>query len=85
MIPALNPAFFGTVVPLAGQRKQFSKSTITRLLQPHLDRMNDGRYLHTVTMEGRCCNQIEVGARRVYVMDDYGDTVMVEDWGHLWY
>lgn len=85
MTQALNPAFFGKVVPLAGQRKQPSKSTITRLLQPHLDRMSDGRYLHTVTMEGRCCIPIEVGPRRVCVMDDFGYPVLVEEWGYAWF
>lgn len=87
MTQALNPGFFGNgkLVPLAGQRKPPSKSTITRLLQPHLDRQSDGRYLHRVTMQNRCCNTIEVGARRLYVMDEYGDTVLVEDRGHSWY
>jgi hypothetical protein len=28
---------------------------------------------------------MEVGARRIYVMDEYGDTVLVDDWGHSWY
>ncbi|MGB6097900.1 MAG: hypothetical protein WBF95_16585 [Comamonas thiooxydans] len=85
MIQALNPAFFGKVVPLAGERKPPTKSPITRLLHPHLDRMSDGRYMHRVTMENRCGNTIDVGARRVYVMDEYGDTVLVDDWGHSWY
>ena len=85
MIQPLNPAFFGKVVPLAGQRKPPTKSPITRLLKPHLDRMSDGRYMHRVTMENRCGNPIEVGSRRIYVMDEYGDTVLVDDWGASWY
>ena len=85
MIQPLNPTFFGKVVPLAGQRKPPSTSTITRLLQPHLERMCDGRYMHRVTMENRCGNPIEVGARTVYVFNDYGFLVPVEDWGRAWY
>lgn len=85
MIQPLNPAFFGKVVPLSGQRKPPTKSPITRLLQPHLDRMSDGRYMHLVIMENRCGNTIEVGARRIYVMDEHGDIVLVDDWGHSWY
>jgi hypothetical protein len=55
MIQPLNPAF-GKVVPLGGERKPPSASRITRLLQPHLDRMSDGRHMHRVTMENRCGN-----------------------------
>lgn len=78
-------AFFGKQVPLAGQRKPRSQSRVTKLLQPNLERLSDGRYLHTVTMQNRCCNTIEVGARQVYVMDDFGYPVLVEEWGHSWY
>lgn len=80
----MDIAFFGKPVPLAGQRKPASKSTITRLLQPHMDRESDGRYLYTVTMENRCCNSIEVGPRLVYVTDDYGNSVLVADRGRAW-
>ena len=80
----MDIAFFGKPVPLAGQRKPASKSTITRLLQPNMDRLNDGRYLHTVTMQNRFCNAMEVGARLVYVTDDHGDSVLVADWGRAW-
>lgn len=81
----MKPEFFGKVVPLAGERKQPSQSRITKLLQPNMERLNDGRYLHTVTMQNRCCNAMEVGARLVYVTDDHGDLVLVEDWGRAWY
>ena len=81
----MDIAFFGKPVPLGGQRKPASKSTITRLLQPHMDRESDGRYLYTVTMENRCCNRVQVGARTVYVFNDYGFLVPVEDWGCAWY
>lgn len=80
----MDIAFFGKPVPLAGQRKPASKSTITRLLQPHMDRESDGHYLYTVTMENRCCNSIEVGPRLVYVTDDHGNSVLVADRGRAW-
>ena len=80
----MDIAFFGKPVPLAGQRKPTSKSTITRLLQPHMDRQSDGRYLYTVTMENRCCNSIEVGPRLLYVTDDHGDSVLVANLGRAW-
>lgn len=51
MTQALNPAFFGKVVPLAGQRKPPSASRITRLVWPEYDRLPDGRYLIERWME----------------------------------
>ena len=72
MTKALNPAFFGKTVPLAGQRKQSLGSTITRLIKPELERLPDGRYLQTQSMQNRCCIDMEVGSRLVYVMDDHG-------------
>jgi hypothetical protein len=36
-------------------------------------------------MENRCCNRVQVGARTVYVINDYGFLVPVEDWGRAWY
>ena len=80
----MDIAFFGKPVPLAGQRKPASKSTITRLLQPHMVRQSDGRYLYKVTMENRCCNSMEVGPRLLYVMDDHGDSVLVANSGRAW-
>ena len=84
MTQALNPAFFGNVVPLAGQRKQSQGSTITRLVRPELERLTDGRYLLMQHMQNRCCIDGEVGARLVYVMDDHGYLVQVADWGRAW-
>ncbi|CAM4393890.1 Putative hydrolase [Comamonas aquatilis] len=81
MTQALNPAFFGKVVPLAGQRKPPSASRITRLVWPEYDRLPDGRYLIERWMENRCCNRMQVGARTVYVCNDYGFLVPVEDRG----
>lgn len=78
-------AFFGKPVPLAGQRKQGQGSTITRLLKPELERLSDGRYLQTRHMQNRCCNDVEVGSRLVYVMDDHGSLVQVADWGRTWW
>ena len=85
MTQALNPAFFGKVVPLAGQRKPPTKSPITRLVWPEYDRLPDGRYLIERWMENRCCNRVQVGARTVYVFNDYGFLVPVEDWGRAWW
>lgn len=84
MIQPLDTTFFGKVVPLAGQRKQGQGSTITRLVRPELERLPDGRYLCTKHMQNRCCNDMEVGHRLVYVMNDYGFLVLVEDWGRAW-
>ena len=80
----MTPEFFGKVVPLAGQRKQVLGSTITRLVRPELERLPDGRYLGTKHMQNRCCNDMEVGSRLVYVMDDHGYLVQVADWGMEW-
>lgn len=80
----VNIAFFGKPVPLAGQRKQSQGSTITRLVKPELERLPDGRYLRTQQMQNRCCIDIEVGSRLVYVMDDHGYLVLVADWGRAW-
>ena len=55
MIQPLSPAFFGKVVPLAGQRKPPSASRITRLVWPEYERLADGRYLIERWMENRCC------------------------------
>ena len=77
-------AFFGKQVPLAGQRKQSQGSTIARLIKPELERLVDGRYLQTQHMQNRCCNDVEVGPRLVYVMDDHGYLVKVADWGQAW-
>ena len=85
MTKALNPAFFGKPVPLAGQRKPSLGSTITRLIKPELERLPDGRYLQTQSMQNRCCINMEVGSRLVYVMDDHGYLVQVEDWGRAWW
>lgn len=85
MTQTLNPAFFGKVVPLAGQRKQGKGSTIARLVKPELERLSDGRYLKTQHMQNRCCNDVEVGSRLVFVMDDHGYLVQVADWGRKWY
>jgi hypothetical protein len=81
----VDVAFFGTPVPLAGAKKPPSGSTITRLISQDLERLPDGRYLRTQSMENRCCNAIEVGARVVGVINDYGVWVPVENWGHTWY
>ena len=78
-------AFFGKKVPLAGQRKQPQGSTITRLIKPDLERLHDGRYLLTMRMQDRCCKDMAVGMRLVYVMDDHGYLVLVADWGPAWY
>jgi len=78
-------AFFGKQVPLAGQRKPPSTSRITRLVWPEYDRLPDGRYLIERWMENRCCNRMQVGARTVYVCNDYGFLVPVEDWGRAWF
>lgn len=81
----MNPAFFGKVVPLAGQRRKSQGSTVARLVRPELERLPDGRYLRTQHMQNRCCNDMEVGSRVVYVMDDHGFLVQVEDWGRAWW
>ncbi|KGH03986.1 hypothetical protein [Comamonas thiooxydans] len=85
MTRALDPAFFGKVVPLAGLRKPLSTSRITRLVWPTYDRLSDGRYLIEHWMNNRCCNRVQVGARTVYVVNDYGFLVPVEDWGRAWW
>ena len=77
----LGGDFFGKAVPLAGQRRPPTEAPVTRLLIPELERLADGRYLQKVHMHNRCCNLIEVGARTVYVVDEFGDLVAVEDWG----
>lgn len=74
-------AFFGKVVPLAGQRKQPSASGITKLVRPSCERLNDGRYVVKHWMTDRCCNDMQVGSITVYVVNDYGVMVPVEDWG----
>ena len=51
MTQALNPAFFGKVVPLAGQRKPPGISRVTRLVWPEYERLPDGRYLIEHWME----------------------------------
>ena len=61
MTQALNPAFFGKIVPLAGQRKPPSASRITRLVWPTYKRLSDGRYLIEHWMENRSCNRVQVG------------------------
>lgn len=85
MTQALSPAFFGKVVPLAGQRKPPSPLVPTRTLVPDLERLPDGRYLQTTWMRNRCENLVEVGARTVYVVGDYGFLVAVEDRGRAWW
>ncbi|BDR08227.1 hypothetical protein CTR2_R15650 [Comamonas thiooxydans] len=85
MTQALNPAFFGKVVPLAGQRKPPSTSRITRLVWPTYERLSDGRYLIEHWMENRCCNRVQVGSSMVCVVDDYGSLVAVEDRGRAWW
>lgn len=77
----MDASFFGKTVPLAGQRKQSKGSMVARLIKPELERLSDGRYLRTQHMQNRCCNDMEVGSRVVYVMDDHGYLVPVEDWG----
>lgn len=74
-------AFFGKAVPLAGQRKQPSASGITKLVWPSYERLNDGRYVVKHWMTDRCCNDMQVGSITVYVVNDYGVMVPVEDWG----
>lgn len=81
----VNIAFIGKPVPLAGHRKQSQDSTITRLVKPELERLSDGRYLQTQSMQNRCCIDMEVGSRLVYVMNDHGYLVQVEDWGRAWW
>lgn len=85
MTRALNPAFFGAVVPLACQRKQQTPLAPMRTLLPDLERLPDGRYLQTIWMRDRCENLVEVGARTVYVVNDYGFLVPVEDRGRAWW
>lgn len=81
----MRPEFFGKVVPLAGQRRQSTAPSITRQITPKLERLSDGRYLETMHMQNRCCNDEEVGSRLVYVMDDHGYLVLVEDRGRAWW
>lgn len=85
MTRALDPAFFGKAVPLAGLRKPPSTSRVTRLVWPTYERLSDGRYLIERWMENRCCNLVQVGARTVCVVDDYGSLVAVEDRGRAWW
>lgn len=85
MTQALNPAFFGKVVPLAGQRKPPSTSRITRLVWPTYERLNDGRYQIEHWMHNRCGNKIQVGSTTLCVVDNYGSLVAVEDGGRVWY
>ena len=85
MIQPLNPAFFGKVVPLAGQRKPAGASRITRLVWPTYKRLSDGRYLIEHWMENRSCNLVQVGSTTVCVVDDYGSLVVVEDRGRAWW
>ncbi len=85
MIKPLDTAFFGKVVPLAGERKPPSTSRITRLVWPTYDRLSDGRYLIKRWMENRCCNVVQVGSTTVYVVDDWGNLVAVEDRGRACY
>ena len=80
----MDIAFFGKPVALAGQRRPSKGSMVARLIKPELERLSDGRYLRTLHMQNRCCNDVEVGHRLVYVMDDYGYLVLVDDWGRAW-
>lgn len=85
MTRALDPAFFGKVVPLAGQRRPPSPLVPTRTLVPGLERLPDGRYLQTTWMRDCYENLVEVGSRTVYVVGDYGFLVAVEDRGRTWW
>ena len=85
MTRALDPAFFGKAVPLAGLRKPLSTSRITRLVWPTYNRLSDGRYLIEHWMNNRCCNRVQVGSSTVCVVDDYGNLVAVEDRGRAWW
>ena len=85
MTQALNPAFFGKVVPLAGQRKPPSASRITRLVWPTYNRDTDGHYRIEHWMQNRCCNVVQVGSSTVCVVDNYGNLVAVEDRGRAWH
>lgn len=75
----LGAGFFGNPVPLAGRRRQVG-SMVTRLVEPKLDRLPDGRYMQTNWMHNRCANLVQVGATTVYVVNDYGVMVPVESW-----
>jgi hypothetical protein len=46
-----------------------------------LERLRDGRYLATNWMTNRCEREVQFGAEAIYVVNDYGDMVMVESWG----
>ena len=84
---ALGLDFFkqhGKQVPLAGAQRTPAPLVATRRTFPHPERLPDGRYEVTIWMEDRCCNLVEVGAWIVYVPDDYGDFVAVEDRGRAW-
>ena len=81
----MDLAFFGKAVPLAGQRRGAAPLVATRTTWPQLERLTDGRYLGTSWMRNRCENLIEAGARTVYVVNDYGTLVPVEDWGRAWW
>lgn len=81
----MDAAFFGKAVPLAGQRKPASQSTITRLVWPTYKRLRDGRYLIERWTYSRCCEAVQTGAISVCVVNDYGDLVVVEDWGRAWW
>lgn len=84
MTKALNPEFFGAVVPLAGQRKLPTQSPVTSLIRPDYERLSDGRYLVTHWMHGRC-GPMQTGGITVCVMNEYGFLVVVEDRGCSWY
>ena len=75
----VDVGFFGKPVPLAGPRRQVG-STVTRLVEPRLARLPDGRYEQTHWMWNRCAQLVQVGATTIYVVNDYGVMVPVESW-----
>lgn len=85
----MDPVFFGKVVPLAGLRRPppppgtqpLRASTCPRGPYQKPERLNDGRYLITNWMTNRCEHEAQIGATAIYVVNDYGDMVMVESWG----
>lgn len=78
----MDPAFFGKVVPLAGVRRPPPTSIVyARAPWVRLERLRDGRYLATSWMTNRCEHAVQFGAEVIYVVNDYGDMVMVESWG----
>ena len=81
MIQASSPAFFGKVVPLAGQRKPPTTSGIARLEWATYDREMGGRYLIKRWMENRCCNPVQLGRSTICMVDSYGNLVVVENRG----